>query len=41
MAELAQSYGAVLAVFSVLGSAAFAFMSRVTIRRLETRDLSV
>ena len=42
MAELAQSYGAVLAVFSVLaGAAAFAFMSRVTIRRLETRDLSV
>jgi hypothetical protein len=42
MAELAQSYGAVLAVFTVLaGAAAFAFMSRVTIRRLETRDLSV
>ena len=42
MAELAQSYGAVLAVFSVLaGAAAFALMSRVTIRRLETRDLSV
>jgi hypothetical protein len=42
MAELAQSYGAVLAVFSVLaGAAAFALMSRVTILRLETRDISV
>jgi hypothetical protein len=41
MAELAQSYGAVLAVFPVLaGAAAFALMSRVTIRRLETRDIS-
>jgi hypothetical protein len=42
MAELAQSYGAVLAVFSVLaGAAAFAFMSRMSIRCLETRDRSV
>lgn len=40
-AELARSYGALPAVFSILaGTAAFAFLSRLTVRRLETRDLS-
>jgi hypothetical protein len=41
-AELAQSgYGALLAAFSVLaGGAAFAVLSRVTVRRLRKRDLS-
>jgi hypothetical protein len=42
MAELAQSYGADLAAFSVLaGVAAFALLSRITVRRLQKRDLSV
>jgi hypothetical protein len=42
-AELAQGgYGALLAAFSVLaGGAAFAVLSRVTVRRLRKRDLSV
>jgi hypothetical protein len=42
-AELAQSgYGTLLAAFSVLvGSVAFAVLSRVTVRRLRKRDLSV
>jgi hypothetical protein len=42
-AELAQSgYGALLAVLSVLaGGAAFAVLSRVTVRRLRKRDFSV
>ena len=40
-AELAQSYGALPAVFSVLaGAAAFALLSRITVRRLGKRDLS-
>jgi hypothetical protein len=41
-AELAQSsYGALPAIFSILGgAAAFAILCRVTVRRLEKRDLS-
>jgi hypothetical protein len=40
-AELAQSYGALPAVFSVLtGAAAFALLSGATTRRLQKRDLS-
>ena len=41
-AELAQSsYGALPAIYSVLaGGAAFALLSRITTRRIETRDLS-
>jgi hypothetical protein len=41
-AELAQSsYGALPAIFSVLaGAAAFALLSRITIRRLQKRDFS-
>jgi hypothetical protein len=41
-AELAQSsYGPLPAIFSILaGAAAFAFLSRLTVRRLQKRDLS-
>jgi hypothetical protein len=40
-AELAQSHGALAAIFSVLaGAAAFALLSRITLRRLEKRDFS-
>jgi hypothetical protein len=40
-AELAQSYGPLPAVFSVLaGAAAFALLSQVTVHRLQKRDLS-
>jgi len=40
-AQLAQSYGALPAIFSVLaGGAAFALLSRITVRRIEKRDLS-
>ena len=40
-AELARSYGAFPAIFSVLaGGAAFALLSRVTFNRLQKRDLS-
>jgi hypothetical protein len=40
-AQLAQSYGALPAVFSVLaGGAAFALLARLTVRRLDKRDFS-
>jgi hypothetical protein len=40
-AELAQSHGALVGVFSILaGAAAFALLSRITVRRLQERDLS-
>jgi hypothetical protein len=40
-AELAQSYGALPAIFSVLaGGAAFALLARATVRRVGKRDLS-
>ncbi len=40
-AELAQGYGALPAILSILaGGAAFALLARVTVRRLERRDLS-
>ena len=40
-AELAQSYGPLPAIFSILaGAAAFALLSRATVRRIEKRDLS-
>jgi hypothetical protein len=40
-AQLAQGYGALPAIFSVLaGAAAFALLSRITVRRLQKRDLS-
>lgn len=40
-AELAQGYGMLPAILSILaGGAAFALLARVTVRRLERRDLS-
>jgi hypothetical protein len=40
-AELAQSYGALPALFSILsGGAAFVLLARVTVRRIQRRDFS-